>query len=67
MSYTIVTGPHPGQPGACVVQYKNHHSNENHTTVNPQVNPYIMQPTSGYGFYRPPYWMPPATSYPTYY
>lgn len=80
MSYTITTGAHPGQPGACLAQYN--HSTFKHTSHNPnhhnpnhhypfanysQVMQVTHSPMPNYGHYGTPAWKPPGTSHPFYY
>ncbi|MEH7302687.1 hypothetical protein [Neobacillus drentensis] len=74
MSYTITTGSHPGQPGACLAKYN--HSTLQHSSHNPSQNPFtshnhlvppIQQPGTSYGYYGNPSWRPPGASYPFYY
>ncbi|MEO2076365.1 MAG: hypothetical protein ABGX20_13420 [Bacillus sp. (in: firmicutes)] len=75
MSYTITTGKHPGQPGACLAQYnhstfKHGSNNPNHhnpSANHPQVMPVTHYPITTYGSYGNPSWRPPGSSYPFYY
>ncbi|MFD0824892.1 hypothetical protein ACT8ZR_04410 [Neobacillus sp. M.A.Huq-85] len=69
MTHNITTGPHPGQPGACIAQY-NHHTTS-HATAHHHSNPHNHQMPymqhMNYGNYGTPGWRPPGTSYPTFY
>ncbi|MED1470802.1 hypothetical protein [Bacillus salipaludis] len=74
MTQNITTGPHPGQPGACIAQYNHHtHSHTHHHHSNPQSYPHnhfmpnTQQHNPAYGYYGTPSWRPPGTSYPTFY
>ena len=70
MTYTIVTGPHHGQSGACKAKYYQNSTPYNLTSKIPSQyqssfhNPIIPSMQQPYGV---PYGRPPGTYYPTYY
>lgn len=81
MTQHITTGPHPGQPGACIAQY-NHttlsHTPLPHASHNPSshhqfsyhnhIMPNIQQPFTTYNHhYGNPYWGTQGASFPSFY
>jgi hypothetical protein len=72
MVKTIVTGPYPGQPGACIAQYNHHsyqHSSPPKSTQQQQLPlPNIQLPYSSFqAQYGNSPWRPPGNSFPYYY
>lgn len=68
MTHHIVTGPHPGHPGACVAQYNHHilnHTPQHHS--NNHMNPHMQQQMTGQAHNGSPSWRPPMAPFPYYY
>lgn len=68
MTHHIVTGPHSGQPGACIAHYNHHtlsHTPQHYTN---QMNPHMQQQQmTGQAHNGSPSWRPPMSPYPFYY